>query len=162
VLSFPFLNILLGDKIMADTELILSDDIVSEGDEDKEQANRLLNLAGATTRGRASKGQQVSKWFTKALEEADPNKPDGKLRIQLMFERMYEISINRSPKRMKEAIWAFNALMDRAYGPPIKDISELEAMAKSGNNVAIQVITLPPLPVVKPEDRSLIKPEFDD
>ena len=41
----------------------------------------------------------------------------------------------------KEMIWAYNALMDRAVGRPMKDESELEALRQGG--VRIQIVNVP-------------------
>ena len=53
----------------------------------------------------------------------------------------------------------FNALMERAYGPPVKDKTELDAMSKGGAQV--QILVLPAAqPVHGP--RELPTPKFDD
>ena len=113
--------------------------------------------------GNSSPGQRVSRWFFNALTDLDPKDTDGKMKLQKMFERMYEIATNTDKSHMKEATWAFNALMDRTVGPPIKDKSELDAIAKQGG-VQIQILQLPALPASSQPQRvkPVLKPEFDD
>lgn len=104
--------------------------------------------------GNFSTGQAVAKWFRDKMEGIDPTDPQGRTYLERGFTRMAEIMFNDNPKGMKEAVWAFNALMARAYGDPVKDKSELDAMRESGSTFQIQVIQMPPLP---PSSQPILK-----
>lgn len=119
--------------------------------------------------GNTSTGQAVAAWFRRQLEDIDPRSGDGKCALQKMFESMLTVATNDwvdekgKHYAAKESVWAFNALMERAYGPAIKDKSELDAIAKQGG-VQIQILQLPALPASSQPQRvkPVLKPEFDD
>ena len=109
--------------------------------------------------GNMSTGQKVAHWFRVQLEGLDPKDENDKMKLARMFENMFAIAVNTDAKSRKEAVWAFNALMERAYGPPVKDKTELDAMSKGGAQV--QILVLPAAqPVHGP--RELPTPKFDD
>ena len=110
-----------------------------------------------------STGQKVARWFRDFLESVDPDDPNGYSWLVKGALNMAKIMTNDDPKGRKEAVWAWNALHERGYGPAIKDESELEALRQSGN-VTIQVISLPALPqTTVPKVKPLLIPaEFED
>jgi hypothetical protein len=106
--------------------------------------------------GNVSPGQAVARWFAKALEGVNPKDPESRTKLEVLFDNMFNIATSTESKYRKEAVWAFNALMDRAYGPPLKDKSELDAMREQAG-VKIQVVAISPLP---PSSQPQVKPQL--
>ena len=127
---------------------------------ERDEKGRWVKGSSGNTGGETSTGQRVAIWFRKALEGADPADLAGRSKLQQMFENMFAIATNTSALHMKEATWAFNALMERAYGPPVKDRTELDAMRAGG--VTVQILQLPAAPAQVHVAPALIAPEFED
>lgn len=118
-----------------------------------------LNPAGSIE---SSPAKTIAAWFRKQLAKNDPSDPSGRTRMERLFLNMFNIATNEDTKYRKEAVWAFNALMERAYGVPLKDQSELDALAKGGVTF---VFTQPPVLDTSNAPEPLLlsaKPEFDD
>jgi hypothetical protein len=89
-----------------------------------------------------SPGRKAQAYLAHKLEEILPGhtKPANDEMIAWMIELATgcpSLGGNARYKYAKEAIWAYRALAERAYGAPIKDQSELDALAKSGGTVFI-------------------------
>jgi hypothetical protein len=82
--------------------------------------------------GSNSPAKKVAAWFRDQLAKIDPEDKEGRTKMDVLFSNMYAVATNTDPKARKEAVWAFNALLDRAFGPPLKDQAELDALAASG------------------------------
>jgi hypothetical protein len=107
----------------------------------------------------ASPGRKAQAYLAKKLDEILPGK--DKSAHAAMVDNMIAIAIDDNPRTRKEAIWAYRALAERAYGVPLKDQEELDAMRAQG--VQIQIVQLPALPAPPPAANArLLKPEFDD
>lgn len=89
-----------------------------------------------------SPGRKAQAWLARKLEETFK---DGKTRYELMTENMADIAMDTEPKYRKEAIWAYRALSERAYGMPLKDQSELDALAAGGGRTLV-VVQMPSVP----------------
>lgn len=83
--------------------------------------------------------KRVRSWMTKQLEGVDPADPDGRARLEKMFNAMYTIVTCGSPTHYKEAVWAFNALVEQSIGKaPLSDEDRQALM-----DGRVQVIVLP-------------------
>jgi hypothetical protein len=82
-----------------------------------------------------SPAKRVANYLRHALEDADAKR--DKPALAMLVDNAIAIATNPNPKYSKEAIWAFRALFEYAYGQPSKSDEELDAMRQSGVQIAI-------------------------
>lgn len=114
------------------------------------------NTANKT--GRHSIAKRAAALLRAKLAEIDPTDTEGRTKYVRMIDNLVLIATNDDPKSRKEAIWAFNALSERAFGAPMKSEEELDAMRDSGG---VRIIMLPPQLPPTPV-KELKVPEFID
>lgn len=115
----------------------------------------------AANKGRHSLAKKAAAFVRAKLAAIDPRDPEGRSKLELITNNLIEIAANTDPKSRKEAVWAFNSLMERAYGTPLKSDEELEAMAQGGVTF---VFVAPPQIDEAAVPRALPQPQptFDD
>lgn len=105
-----------------------------------------------------SPGRKAQAYLSKKLEEILPGRDKSANDEQLdwMIELSRGCPNMPDPegkglryKLAKESVWAFRALWERAYGPPMKDPEELDAMRDSGK-AQVAVVVLRPDPRFEP------------
>jgi len=116
---------------------------------------------GERKQDKTTNSKKLANWIRHRLERFNPEVEGDVSAVERMINNMVRIATNTDEGHMKEAVWAFSALMERTYGKPLKDDSELEAMSKAGTVFVLckePVITVEN-PVMKlPEAR----PDFDE
>jgi hypothetical protein len=100
--------------------------------------------------------KRVTAWLQRKLMGAQ----DDMQEIERIVTNIIDIANNKDPKGRKEAVWAFNALMDRAYGTHKSD-EELDAMRQSGVQIAIITVPGQSPEVVCSQPKALIAADYD-
>ena len=108
----------------------------------------------AANKGKHSLAKKVAAMIRVKLASPDPTDPQGRAQLELIINNLCSIATNTNPKTMKEAIWAFSALMERAFGAPLKSEEELEAIRESG----VKIIVVSPNEIVSPTTVPLLAP----
>lgn len=128
-----------GDMLSPSSELLAEIREIADSDNRDVTTGRFLPGNKGGKGGAHSPVKRVAAWLRSELEKADPADPEKRLKLEKLFINLYTIATDDNVKTRKEAIWAFNALMDRAYGQ-FKNEDELEAIRESGTKVALLVV----------------------
>jgi hypothetical protein len=120
---------------------------------------RFLTGNDAARNPNGSPGKRVGAYLRRRLEEMNEM---GSAALERMTTNLIAIAEDPNPKTRKEAIWAWNALFDRAYGVPSKSDEELQAMRDSGVQIAIVQLPGQPTQIATSRPKALLVPEYDE
>ena len=106
-----------------------------------------------------SPGKRIAHLVRRKLEEADSS--GGKPAVERVIDNAVSIATNPDARYSKEAIWAYRALFEYAYGVPMKSEEELDAMRQGGVQIAIISVPGQPTQITASQPKKLLVPEFD-